>query len=229
MKVSKILKINSEIIPIVSDTLALEQGAAGRGIFAVRSEKALSGIAELSIGLDQDYELFCSGYIESCRQIDKQQQRIVIREFSGTLAGRCALAMRNVNAIDVLTAIGKLTGLAFRLEDAEWNKKAMPYFFNIGSGFEALQLLGAELGIANFVWQSQADGIVYVGSLEASRVYKNPLRIPAEFFKELSATGAGCPIIRGFRPGRRIRIGDGDILTIDKVTVSAENMRINFQ
>lgn len=229
MKVSKILKVNSEIIPLVSDTLTLEQGAAGRGIFAVRSEKALSGIVELSIGLDQNYELFCSGYIESCRQIDQKQQRLLVREFSAVLAGRCPLAMRNVNALDVLTEIGKRTGLAFRLETAAWNKKAIPYFFNIGSGFEALQLLGAELGIANFVWQSQADGIIYLGSLEASRVYKTPLRIPAEFFKELSAAGAGCPIIRGFRPGRRIRIGDGDILTIDKITVSAENMRINFQ
>ena len=137
--------------------------------------------------------------------------------------------MRNTNARDVLKKISELTGLAFNLEDADWNKQAIPYFINIGNGFEALDLLGQELEIANFVWQSQPDGSIYVGSLESCKVNKKILGIPAEFFKELSASGASCPLIPGFRPGRRIRIGDGEIITIDKITVNGDMMRINWQ
>ena len=236
MKIDKILKNNKQRIKIVSDTLTLERGTAGRGILVVQSEYALSGIVELSIGINQvdsilfnqTYELYITGYIDSCRQIDKKQQRLVIRELSGVLAARCPLSMRNTNALDVLKAIGKLTGLAFKTENAPWNKQAIPYFVNIGTGFEALKLLGQELEIENFVWQSQADGVVYVGSLQSCEVNKKVLGIPAEYFKELSVSGASCPLVPGFRPGRRVRIGDGEIITIDKITVNGEQMRINF-
>ncbi len=216
------------MVPIVSDSLTLERGAAGRGIFVVQSETNLTGIVELFIGMDLEYELFASCYIEPCRQVDKKQQRLVVREFSGVLAKRWPLSMRNTNAVDVLTEFADKTGLAFALEDADWTKQAIPYFINIGNGFEALDLLGRELGIENFVWQSQADGVIYVGSLDACRVHKKIVGIPAEFFKDLSATGASCPLVPGFRPGKQIRIGNGEVITIDKITITAETMRINW-
>lgn len=217
------------MVKIVSDSLTLERGAPGRGILVVQSEVNLAGVAELNIGLDQKYELFASCYIESCRQIDKKQQRLVIREFSGVLAKRLPLSMRNTNARDVLKAISEITGLVFKLEDADWNKQAIPYFINIGSGFEALKLLGQELDIEDFVWQCQADGSIYIGSLQSCKLNKKVLRIPAEFFNELSASGAGCQLVPGFRPGKRIRIGNGEVITIDKATISGENMRINWE
>ncbi|MCK4982797.1 MAG: hypothetical protein KAS17_07720 [Victivallaceae bacterium] len=228
MKIDKILKINSVMVPIVSESLTLERGAVGRGIFVVQSEVNLSGIAELSIGMDQKYELFASCYIESCRQIDKKQQRLVIREFSGVLGKRLPLSMRNTNARDILKTISEITGLVFKLEDADWNKQAIPYFINIGNGFEALDLFPSELGIEDFVWQCQPDGSIYIGSLQSCQVNKTILGIPAEYFKELSASGASCPLVPGFRPGKRIRIGNGDIITIDKISISEETMRINF-
>ena len=54
MKCEKILTVGSDRHKIVSDSLTLELGVPGRGIFAVQSEKPLSGIAQLAINAAQN-------------------------------------------------------------------------------------------------------------------------------------------------------------------------------
>ena len=229
MKCEKILTVGSDRHKIVSDSLTLELGVPGRGIFAVQSEKPLSGIAQLAIGINSVFEEYFTGYIESCRQIDAKQQRLVIRETGAVLARRWTLSFRNTNAQDVLAALAGSTGLAFSLEKAPWNTQAIAHFINIGTGVEALELLGKQLEISDYVWQCQPDGSIYLGSRAGCKIYERILGIPAEFFTHLSASGASCPIVPGFRPGRRLRIGNGEIVTLDTVTINAESMRLGFE
>lgn len=229
MKCDKILTVAGTRYKIVSDSLTLEQSTPGRGIFAVQSEKQLAGIAQLAIGINNQYEVYATGYIDNCRQIDAKQQRLMFRETAAVLAGRWPLSFRNVIISDVLADLSVKTGLAFSLEKADWNTVSMPHFINIGTGLEALNLLSWQLDIDDFVWQCQPDGSIYLGSRAGAKIYQKVIALPATFFTDLSARGASCPIVPGFRPGRRLRIGNGDIVTLDIVTINADSMRLGFE
>ncbi len=228
MKIDKILKNDSGILKIVSESIVLEQDNAGRAIFAVQSEDALSGMVYLSLALNKEYKRYLTGYIESSLQVDSKQQRLVVREPAAVLAKRWTISKRNTNAVEILEALNSATGCAFSMGSGNWSSTSIPHFINIGTGYEAIKNLGRELCIDDFTWLSQPNGTIYVGPLSKADIYQNIIGVPADFFFNLSASGADCPIVPGFRPGKRIRIGNGEILTIDSVTVSGTNMRINW-
>jgi len=230
MKIDKVLTIGGSKIPIVSDNITLELGTPGRGIFVVRSEQALSGKAVLVAGINNAFETVMTGYVDNCRQIDAKQQRLLIRESGAVLAGRWTMSFRNTQLQVILGQISLATGVAFVLGNPLLAIRSIPHFINIGTGYEALDLIGHELAIDDFTWQCQPDGSIFIGSRAEMEVYSKPLAIAAQFFTDLSASGAGCPYVPGFRPGRRLQIGNsGDMVTINKISVAAESMRLNFE
>jgi hypothetical protein len=230
MRIDKILRHNKiGILKIVSESIVLEQGNAGRAIFAVQSPGKLDGMVTLSLGVAFEYKRYFTGYIESCQQIDGKQQRLIVREPAAVLAKRWPLSLRNTTALEVLNTLNAATGCAFKVGAGAWTLQPIPHFINIGSGFEALKLLGRELGVEDFTWLSQADGTIYVGALADAEINRKTVAVCADFFTNVSASGADCPVVPGFRPGKRVRLGNGEALTIDSITVSGEKMRINWQ
>lgn len=229
MKIDKILRHKTGILKIVSESIVLERDNAGRAIFAVQSRKKLDGMVTLSLGVAFKYKGYFTGYIESSQQLDVRQQRLIVREPAAVLAKRWPLSLRNTTALEVLNTLNAATGCAFTVGVGAWPLQPIPHFINIGSGFEALKLLGRELNIEGYTWLSQADGTIYVGALADAEINKKAIGISADFFTDMSASGAECPVVPGFRPGKRVRLGDGEVLTIDSVSVSGEKMRINWQ
>ena len=230
MKFDKVLTVDGTTQPIVSDSMTLELGTPGRGIFIVRSEEPVIGTVVLKAGVDGDFETVFTGYVDVCRQIDAKQQRLTVRECGAALSGRWTMAFRNTRLKAILTNISLASGVAFQLGDITLGERSIPHFVNIGTGYEALDLLGRELDITDYIWQCQPDGSIYIGNRNGIEAFRIPLAIGAEFFTDLSAAGAGCPYVPGFRPGRRLRIGNSaELVTISKINVSAESMRLNFE
>ncbi len=232
MKYVKKLTVSGNEQKLVSESAVLDMSGPGRAVFVIQAERpAVGEIVQFSLGLDGAVSLWFSGYIESCRRIDSRQWRIVAREYSALLARRWTISQRNTSAARVLEEISRLTGIAFRFGPGaeEWKDTPIAFFFNLGSGYEALDLVGKHLRISDFVWMNQPDGTVFVGSGSELAGAGSVLVIPERFFTGLSAAGADCPLLPALRPGRRIRIGDSDPVRIESITLQGEKMRMNFQ
>jgi len=232
VKILKELTVADNERKIVSESVVLDLTAPGRAVFVVIADGAAVGDpVRFRLGIDGGTALWFSGYVESCRRIDRKQLRLVVREYSALLSRRWPMAQRNTTARRVLAELSNRTGIAFRLgaSAAEWIDRPIAHFFNIGTGYAILELLGRHLEISDFLWQNQPDGSVFVGSGTELAGAATVLKFPAMFFTQLSATGADCPCLPDLRPGRRIRIGDTDPVRIETITLTGEKIRIGFQ
>lgn len=232
MIIVKKLFLNGKQVKIVSDSVVLDLTAPGRAIFSVISETAESGsLTEYHVGTDGTAALWFSGYAESCRRIDRQQVRLVVREYSAILARRWPLAQRNTSARRVLGELNSKTGIAFRLgvSSTSWADTPIAYFINTGNGYEILDLIGKHLKIKDYVWLNQPDGSVFIGSGSELAGADKILVFPESFFTNLSGTGADCPCLPALRPGRRLRIGNTEAVRIETITLQGEMMRLGFQ
>ncbi len=228
MKYHKQMKVGKRSVLIISDSWVLDQKIPGRAIVSVVSTSILSGSITIDAGIGDKVSRWWTGYIERCSRIDQNQVRLVIRELGAVLLARYPMALRNVTGTDVLKAIADKTGLAFNTEDGDWLKQSIPHFINIGCGYDALDLLGKQLGIDDYIWQCQADGSIYVGSAGSTAAAKMIIELPEAFFTDTSAIGTSCAFLPALRPGQRLRIGDGDVVTIKSITVTGDTMRINY-
>ena len=111
MKLNKILRIDGKIYDFNGESLVIEEGAAGRAIFAVLATAPLSGVCTLAIGYGSDVKTYFSGVIRTCVPIDGKQQRITVSEFPAALNTRLPLALRNSRARDVLKALSDKCGI----------------------------------------------------------------------------------------------------------------------
>ena len=229
MKLNKIFTAGGRRIRLTSDTWVLEQNAAGRAIAVVISDEPLSGACSLAIGYDDQLERWFTGYITGSVQLDRHQQRLTISETSAVLAKRWTVSRRNVAAVDVLRDLGTAAGVGLNTgAGADWLERLTPHFVNMGTGYDLLDAFGRIYRIPDYCWIPQADGSIYVGNYFDAAASKKILAISESFFTELSATGAGCAVVTTFRPGCRIRIGNSEALRLHQVTLTGNNMRINF-
>ena len=228
MRINEILKINEEGVPVESVFLTLSQHSAGCAFFVVQSDKPLSGKAEFYLGYGSNYQLYFSGVIQDSIQIDNKQQRLSIKGFDSILSYKTRLSLRHVTAADILAAIADQTGINFVLQEADWNNQLIPHFFNLGSGYEALDVLGNELDLEKFIWLNNPHGSIYVGSHEGLK-HAVDINLPAKFLSQMSAIGASVQMHPGIRPGVRIKVGDSDdFVYITAVDYSNQSMRIKW-
>ena len=230
MKLVKKITVNDDDFYIVSDFLILEANNPGRGIITVQSTKKLSGILKYYIGYGKEYKLYMTAIIDSCIQVDKEQQRIEFRELSHILSHIAPISMRHVNAETVLKKLSDLSGLEFILqENQSWKAIEIPHVYNFGSGIDVLEFLGEELEIQNFVWQSQPDGSIYIGSWEGSPMGKATLvKLPANTISNVTNLGGRIGIIESMRPGAHIKFGNSEPTYISTVEIQAETMKLGW-
>ncbi len=232
MKIIRKLTISDNEVKIVSESVVLDLTSPGRAVFTVIADAVSVGdLVRFYLGTEGVAELWFSGYVESCRRIDYKQLRLVVREFSALLARRWTISQRHTSARRVLTELNRQTGISFRMGDhsASWANTPIASFFNLGSGYEVLELIGKHLKIDDFVWQNQPNGEIFVGSGHELSGAKTTLAIPERFFSNLSGAGADCACLPALRPGRWLRIGNTDPVRIETVTMQGINMRIGFQ
>lgn len=228
MKLVKKLTVDDEDIPIVSESLALELDTPGRGIIVARAEKKLSGAVKFHLGYNGEYRRYFTGYVETCQQVDAKQQRLTVRELAAGLARPVPVSMRHVSAKDVLNQAARITGLKFTLENADWRRIIIPQAVNLGTGYDLMDFIGRECRIKNFIWQALPEGEIYIGSWNGSPNGDVVLQIPVELFTQVSSFGGTIQTVPKFRPGLRIRIGNGDPVFVTKVETSGSTMRLNW-
>ena len=215
MKLHKRITINGKVYPLIDDSTQLSLFSPGRAAYSVMSDTdALKGTVIFSMGYQlasiKDYFI---GWIESSTAVDSKSVRIFCRELSAVLNFRLPMALRDVTMQAILDVITNKTGLTFSLPEQSKpyliNKAAM--FYNIGSGYLALDSLRDVFGVPHFFWQQRQDGSIFVGSWDDSHWQSKRIDIARSLENAVSVSqGATIPVIVGLRPGPKY---NGRILT----------------
>ena len=228
MKLIKKLTVDGQEYRILSDNIILENSAPGRAIIVVEASTPLSGEINYFLGYDKLYQLYLTGFIEDSIKINKKQQRLFIKEYATVLNQKYYISLRHVTIQEILKKFSSLSGLEFITEDDSWNNVIFPHFINHGSGYLLLETLGQELEIENFCYYSQPNGKIWLGNWSKSRYGKTTVSIPAELATQRSIKGATVPIIPQYRPGLRIRIGQGTEKIITNINITDSHMRLTL-
>lgn len=228
MKLNKILHINNEPFPLISDKATLVNANAGTAVFVVESYEPLKGVVKLFLGWNGKVAEYFTGFILNSLTIDNLQQRIFCAEPAKVLEQRLPLAMRNAAIEDIIKAIEEKTKLKFVLpkEPRDWMKKKLSHLINTSNGYELLDFLVDELSCFNISWNSLPDG-----SIRFAEQYSDDICLNSDpsMVKELSIKGCSLPVMPQLRPGMMIQIGEGRKQRIERIEFSNITMRINWK
>ena len=226
MKIIKTLLVDNQSFSLINDDIRLELSSPGRATFVVVSDKDLSGIVMMNAGWSesQTYRYFI-GYIERSVAINPKQKKLFCRELSATLNRPMDLGLRHVTAKDVLIELSRLTNINFNYPDSPYMDEVAPYFYHLGSGYQAMDTIGRVYEINQYIWQMQTDGSLYVGSWQESRWADKPVQIPDDLFTDhMSTNSAKLPMSPALRPGVKFNRG-----IIHSVQLSSETMVISWK
>ena len=124
------------------------------------------------------------------------------REIAAELDTPIPLAMRHPTLREVLAAYADKTGLRFILPERPYADTRIPAFDTFGTGLDGLANIGRAFQIPDYVWQTQGDGKIFVGSWQDSRWPERPVEIPQAVFSRALATGGKVmTLIPSMRPG----------------------------
>lgn len=227
MKLHKRVLVAGETYPIVDHNIRLNLFSPGRSAFTVQSKTTLSGVVFFDCGYQaSSLTRWFIGYVESCTKVDEHQQRIFCRELTGVLYGLLPLALRDADLNETLAAITKATGLDFVLpvDNKPYTAIKAPAFYNMASGYHAMDSMAAVFNIPKLIWQQQVSGKVYVGSWDDSRWANRPVTLPNNWERDVTvANGATIPPFPSMRPGA---LYNGNVVT--SVEFTGSKMAINW-
>lgn len=227
MKLNKVLTVDQVPVNLVTDDVRLDLKSPGRAIFTVFSQAPLKGLVTLDIGYNESsLQRHFIGYVERSTPSSGTQQVLYCREMSAVLAQRLPLNLRHVDLRAVLTEISEQTGLSFRHPDQPYARLKTPYFYNLSTGYLALDSMSRVFNIPDYIWHQQGNGEIFVGSWADSFFGQRPaVQLPVELFDgyqgNQSATIAALP---GIRPGATFN--DGRRIT--SVSLSDQSMGIKW-
>lgn len=207
MRLRKKLLVAGQEYGLVSETVSLYYNRPGRAVFQVRATDdqadALTGVVQLALGWAHSdaMTLFFTGDIERAVRVDATQRRIFCREVSARLDSQMPLAIRHATLNEVLGAYAALTGLEFIVPDRPYAAVKAPAFYGHGTGFHGLASAGDIFSIADYHWQAQGDGKVFVGSWVDSRWPDRPGTISEDFFTAAGSAGRKIAAVPSMRPG----------------------------
>ncbi|WP_445357275.1 hypothetical protein ACJJIC_14700 [Microbulbifer sp. ANSA002] len=214
MKLHKKLSVGDGNFSVVSSNFRLNLFTPGRALITVQADTPLRGLVVFRCGYNlESLTPWFVGYVEACTSVDKKQQRLFCREISAALALRLPLALRNVSCEEALQQITARSGVEFETSTGDHRYLNTPAaaFYNLASGYHAMDSLAEVYGIPRLLWQQQTDGRVYVGSWDHSYWAYRPVQIDRSWERQLTShNGATLPALPALRPGA---LYNGDILT----------------
>jgi len=228
MKLHKVLTIGGVVYPLVSDDVRLELRSPGRATLTIQGKEPVKGLVTLDIGYnDSPLQRHFIGYVERCTPSNAVEQVLFCRELAAILANPLPLNLRHADLGTVLGEVNRKTGLSFRVPDKAYAKVKAPFFFNLASGYQAMDSLAKVFGIADFMWQQQGDGEVFVGSWADSFFgARSSLQLPVELFNDYQGNqSAMIAALPGLRPGASINQGE----RITNVTLAGNQMAIRWK
>ena len=231
MRLYKTLTIGGEAYQLASESITLDIARPGRAIFqVVQPEGATgmpSGMVDFSLGWNvagrQSRFITCD--IERAEPLNNREYRLFCNEISARLDTVLPVALRHPNLKQVLQAYSAKTGLNFILPERGYATVQVPAFYGVGTGFQALANIGPVFGIDDYVWLTQGDGKIFVGSWQDSRWPDRGIEIPREFYKSVSFIGnRSIAAIPGLRPGALV---DGQ--RVVRVEFAGQTMRFQCE
>lgn len=203
MRLHRRLRIAGEPVPLVEADVRLDLFAPGRAAFTVQAEAALPGIVQFDLGYQiNNLQRFFIGYVTRSEVAGTGRQKIFARELTAALSRRLPLALRYVTLPEVLRAVAAQTGATFITGQGDYTRVKAPAFYSAGTGYWAMDSLGAVFQVPQFIWQQQGDGRVFVGSWAESFWSGRPLPLPAGLQTEHGVAGrAKIPVVPRLRPG----------------------------
>lgn len=227
MKLKKILTINGTAYPLVYDEVHLSLNNAGRAYFIIETEQAVTGVVTFDIGYNTTLRRVFNGYVETCTQSNINEFKLLCRERSAVLKEPLPIAMRHCTLNEVMKEIANKTGVAFTLPSADYTTKQVAFFYNIGTGYNAIDSIAEVFNITDYIWQQEDDGAIYLGQWEHSYWGKiEPIEIPIKLFKNYQVNGmATVGTVPVLRPGARLTNGG----RIQSLIITGEEMSIKWK
>lgn len=228
MKAHVVASINGQPFDLVHHDVRLNLCNPGRASLTIKAQAPVRGLVTVDLGYnDKPLQQHFVGYIERCTSASPHEQILFCRELAAILSYPLHLALRHVDLSAVVAEVSRLTGLRFRVPDAAYSKIRTPYFYSLGTGFQAIASLAQVFSIPDFIWHQQGDGEVYVGSWADSFWGRRPaLQLPVELLDNYhfnqSAEVAALP---GLRPGALINQGQ----RITSVTLTGAQMALKWK
>ena len=230
MKLNRIITVDKIKRTLIDERIILDLYSPGRAQFTVMSddnviEKNKLVTFDLGYSTQEKMQRWFIGLTEKVVSVGDKRIKIFCREMSSVLSNPLPLNLRHVNAREVVEEINRITGLNFSMPDKPYSFNKVANFYNIGSGYQALESMGRVFKIPDYIWQQQS-GVVYVGSWADSRwaEIKN-MMIPEKLFDGHSANeSASIAAIPLLRPGMRVR---GNRLT--SIEFKKNNMTVSWK
>ncbi|MNJ34037.1 hypothetical protein D3C77_287350 [compost metagenome] len=228
MKLHKVLTISGAVYPLVKDDVRLDLRNPGRALLTIKAPAAVRGLVTLDIGYNEaQLQRHFLGYVEHCTASNAIEQVLFCRELTAVLAQPLPLNLRHADLRTVLGEISQKTGLLFRVPEQPYAKVKAPFFYSLAAGYQAMDSFAKVYGIADFIWQQQGNGEVFVGSwVDGFFGPRAALQLPIELFEgyqgNQSAMVAALP---GLRPGATINQGE----RITQVTLAGNQMAIKWK
>ncbi|WP_237162467.1 hypothetical protein [Shewanella halifaxensis] len=202
MKLTKRLTIGEQIITHSNAHVVLELSAAGRGSFNIHGEAKHGQVVALDIGYNNKLQRYFTGYVTKVTPSSKGMHRIMVRELASILADKWPINIRHATFRQVITQLGKDTGLSFVLpNNAPYLDSQVGNFTSQGAGYQLLQSLGAVFAVPDCVWYQQPDGQIYVGSYQDSRWANKPTTIEQGLTQNQYGNGWQLLAMPAMRPG----------------------------
>lgn len=208
MKLLTELQVDNQPYPLIEEQVILDYSTPGRAQFlfdAGGAEVKPHQIVSLCVGYSRHaamQRLFL-GYVETVNAIDKRV-KIFCRELSAVLNLPLPLDLRHVTMAEVLQVIGQKTGLQFAPGAGAYTSTKIANFYNLGNGYQALDLMARLFKIDDYFWQQQGEGIVYAGSWADSRWASRAVEIEASMFDEQLSHSARLAAVPALRPGVKL-------------------------
>jgi hypothetical protein len=228
MKLNKVLTIAGTVYPLVKDDVRLDIRSPGRATLTIQATVPVSGLVTLDVGYnDNALQRHFIGYVERCTPSNAVEQLLFCRELAAILAAPLPLNLRHADLRTVLGEINQKTGLTFRVPDQPYAKVKAPFFYSLGAGYLAMDSMAKVFGIADFIWQQQGDGEVFVGNWADSFFGARPaLQLPVELFDDYQGNhSAVIAALPGLRPGATINNGE----RVTNVALSGNQMAIRWK
>lgn len=192
---------------LVQDSTVLELSQPGRAIFQVLSPQMLAGTVQFFVGWhwDSQLTLFFTGDIDPklSTRVDDKQVRLCVREASARMQHIHPMALRHPTLKEVLAEYAKAAKVQFIVPEKGYATTKVPAFYAVGSGTHGLANMGDVFHIPDYVWLTQGDGKIFVGSHADCRWAKiTGLDLPDNFYHSARADGTrSVTAVPSLRPG----------------------------
>lgn len=227
MRLIKQVSVNGVAQQLVDDQVRLDLATPGRAMLTLVANDAIKAgkLVSYEVGYSQQASLqrWFLGAVERVVPMGDKRVKCFCRELSAALINDISIQLRHVTLREVLTHINQVTGLNFSTPDVAYANTKVPNFYNVTTGYNAMNTLGRVFNIPDFIWQQQGNGVIYVGSWADSRwaTIKNMV-LPQKLFDQQQASqSARVAVLPQLRPGMSV---NGNRLS--EITLKGNHMEL---